>query len=137
MRRIAGLLALTAMVVVACRPDEQETGSISAEDVREARASLPPEVQMHLDSGNAAYRRKDYMAAREHYRAAAASDEDQPAAWFGLAMVHGAMGDSAAAAQAMEKARSLAPGATLIHPNGAAPRRAPAADTGERRSPHP
>lgn len=129
MRRTIALLGLV-LIAAACTPDDQETGSISADDVRQAREQLPAALQMRLDSGNAAYRRGDYLAARQQYRAAVAEDQEQAAPWFGLYMANRALGDSAAARQALETAQSLAPGATLIHPDNAEP-------TSDMQSPHP
>ncbi|HEX6590023.1 MAG TPA: hypothetical protein VF039_13545, partial [Longimicrobiales bacterium] len=60
-----------ALALGACdRPDDQPTGSISAEDVRNAAERLDPEVRVALDSGNAAYRRHEFEAALRHYRTA-------------------------------------------------------------------
>ena len=105
------------LIVSACRPDDQKTESIDAEDVKEARAHISPEMVTHLDSGNAAYKAKDYERAKRHYEAVTKIDKEAPAGWFGIYMSELALGDSAAAAAALERARKEAPGATLIHPN--------------------
>ena len=104
------------LLALACRPDDQKTSTIDAGAVKDARATLPPELVMHLDSGNAAYRRKDYANARLHYEAATRIDDRQPAGWFGIYMVELATGDTAAAQRALRRAQKLVPGATLIHP---------------------
>ena len=104
-----------ALLLAACKPGgDQSTGSIDKKDVREARAELPAAVAMHLDSGNARYRAKQYDAALAHYRAAVRIDDKEAAPWFGLYMTHLAMGHAAAADSALRKARSLAPGATIL-----------------------
>ena len=109
-------VALVSIVVGACdRPDDQETGSISADDVRAAAEQFTPEVRAALDSGNAAYRNHEFESALRHYQRAADADDDATAAWFGLYMAHRALGDSVAAQQALDRARDLAPGATLMH----------------------
>ena len=56
------------MLMFGCRPDDQKTETIDASQVKEARADISPESAAHLDSGNAAYKAKDYARAREHYR---------------------------------------------------------------------
>lgn len=110
--------AAMALLVAACQPaDDQETGSISREDVRQTRQSLDPAVAAALDSGNAAYRSEDYDRALRHYREAIELDDELAAAWFGIYMANLALGDVEAANEAVERARSLAPGASLIHPN--------------------
>ena len=108
--------ALTCIAFAACdRPEDQPTGSISADDVREAGTRYSPEVRAALDSGNAAYRRHDWQTALGHYQRAADADEEATAAWFGVYMAHIALGDTTAAQAALERARDLAPGATLMH----------------------
>ena len=113
--------AMLAVALGACdRPDDQETGSISADDVRAAAEELSPGVRAALDSGNAAYRNHEWQNALDHYERAAAQDEDATAAWFGIYMAQRALGDSAAAQEALARAQDLAPGATLMHPGGGA-----------------
>ena len=114
---VVALAAASAGVVGCGAPgDDQETGSISRDDVLEARAALPAGVVAALDSGNAAYREGRYDEARGHYRDATRQGEDVAAAWFGLYMAELALGNSAAADSAMDRAQRLAPGASLIHP---------------------
>ena len=105
-----------AAALTGCKPDDQETGSVGRKDVREARAKLPDAVRMHVDSGNSAYRSKDYQRALQHYRAAIAIDDDQAAPWFGVYMAERAMGNGEAAAAALKRAQKVAPGASLIQP---------------------
>jgi tetratricopeptide (TPR) repeat protein len=112
--RDAALLALLALG--ACdRPDDQPTGSISADDVRAAAEQFTPEVRAALDSGNAAYRRDDFQSALAYYERAAAADENAAPAWFGVFMAQRELGDTVAAARALERVRELAPGATILH----------------------
>jgi len=117
MRVPALTILLPLCLLVACdRDDDQRTGSVSIEDIREARDDLPPAARAQLDSGNLAYRAGELDAARRHYRAVIAIDDEHAAPWFGLFMVERAAGDTAAATQALRRARDLAPGASLIHP---------------------
>jgi len=102
-----------------------QAGPGAVSDGGEARASLlPPEAQMHLDSGNAAYRAKDYRGALAHYREAARMEPDQPATWFGVGMAANALGDKAVADSATAQVERLSP---AMQP-GAHPAVPPAAD---------
>ncbi|HUG40768.1 MAG TPA: hypothetical protein VMM12_09790 [Longimicrobiales bacterium] len=118
MNRLLGLALVGVIAASACGPrgDDQETGSISREDVHEARESLDPAVAAALDSGNAAYRAKRYAEARDHYAEATRLGDDVAAGWFGLYMAELALGNPEAAEAAVERARALAPGASLIRP---------------------
>jgi tetratricopeptide (TPR) repeat protein len=69
-----------------------------------------------VDSGNAAFKAKDYQRALGHYREATRLDDDAAAPWFGIYMVQRALGNLAAADSALKRAQKVAPGASLIHP---------------------
>jgi hypothetical protein len=73
--------------------------STSAADTaaRMSRAQVSPAVTAQLDSGNVAYRAKDYPTASHHYRAATGMAPEFTAAWFGVYMAETAMGHQAAA----------------------------------------
>ena len=114
-RIILGLAGAAALGACGPAGGDQETGSISREEVLEARRELSPEVAAALDSANVLYRAKDYSAARDQYAAATRAGEDVAAAWFGLYMAELALGNDEAAEAAMDRAQSLAPGASLIH----------------------
>lgn len=110
-------IAVFAVLLAACSPPEdQETGTIRDQDVRQAREDLPAELVAALDSGNAAYRRGDYQDALASYRSVVEQDEDVAAGWFGIYMAQLALGNPQAADSAMARAQDLAPGASLIHP---------------------
>ncbi|HEU5210754.1 MAG TPA: tetratricopeptide repeat protein [Longimicrobiales bacterium] len=119
MKRIVAVVMLSGLVA-ACDgngvPDDQATGSVDSAAWERAR-SLPADVQAALDSGNAAFRRDDFAAAREHYLHATQLGPDQSAAWFGLSMAERELGNVEAAEQAMQRVQSLAPGASLVHPD--------------------
>lgn len=119
MIRTSRFLAIAALVVLpACQSgDDQETGSISRDQVIEARQGLDPELAAALDQGNDAYRDNDYEAALRHYETAAGIDDDVAAVWFGIYMANLALGNTEAADSAMRRARTLAPDASLIHPD--------------------
>jgi Flp pilus assembly protein TadD len=119
----ARLLMAFALVaaVSACRNngplrDDQATGSIDSAAWGAAR-DLSPGVAEALDSGNAAFRAKDFAAARTHYMRAVELGPDESAGWFGLSMVERQLGNAAAADSAMQRVRDLAPGASLLHPD--------------------
>ena len=110
------LLVIGLLLLSACKPDDQRTDTIDAEDVKEARAHISPRLVTHLDSGNAAFKARDYQRAKLHYEAVTKIDKDAAAGWFGIYMSELALGDTAAAKAALERAQKHAPGATLIHP---------------------
>lgn len=107
---------ITLLLAACAPPDDQETGSLRDQDVRDAREDLPPELVTALDSGNAAYSRGDFADALEFYQDAADVDDDVAAGWFGIYMAQLALGNPEAADSAMARARDLQPGASLIHP---------------------
>jgi hypothetical protein len=76
-----------------------------------------------LDSGNISFAHGDHAAALAHYRAAAVTDEQNAAAWFGVYMASMALGDTAAAAAALSTVQQLVPDAAWReHPHdGRAP----------------
>jgi Flp pilus assembly protein TadD len=107
-----------ALLTMACMPDDQRTETLDPDRAEQRRESFPEEGLAQLDGGNEAYSEGDFAKALEHYRLATEVMPDNAAAWFGIAMAATALGDSLAADSAMVKARGLAPGASLIHPNG-------------------
>lgn len=140
--RTLRLLALTlAAALAGCRgdapADDQETGSMDVETLREARERLPAAVVAQLDSGNAGFRAANQAAragdgeraqalmrdALRNYREAARMEDDAAAAWFGIYMAENALGNTAAAGEALAKARAVAPEASLVVPGeeGGAP----------------
>lgn len=113
---LVGLALAAGLATTACRPKEQKAETISTQEAIEARESLPPEVRAQLDSGNAAYGSGDHKAALAYYTKAKDLKNDAAAAWFGIYMAQNALGDEAAAKEALAHAQKLSPGATLIHP---------------------
>ena len=111
-------VALALAGAVGCRPDDQRTDTIDPQDAMQKRENLPPEVAAQLDSGSVAFRADDLETALEHYERAAELGPRVAAAWFGVYMAQHGLGDERAAEEALERAREVAPGATLIHPAG-------------------
>ena len=72
---------------------------------RNVNAGLGPAARAALDSGNAAYRLKNYSGALRHYRAAALSAPEQAAPWFGIYMIAQATGDKSLADSATAEVR--------------------------------
>lgn len=79
---------------------------------------LSLKAQAMLDSGNAAFRKKDFESALAYYHQAAESDPDHAAPWFGTYMVGQAMKNKALADSALAMVRARAP-ETQPHPDGA------------------
>ena len=119
MNRI-GVTMVALLVLASCRGDEglrddQATGSIDSAAWRAAR-ELPQDVLAALDSGNAAFRAKDYNAARDQYRRAIELAPEESAGWFGLSMVERQLGNVAAADSAMQRVTELTPQSSLVAP---------------------
>ncbi len=117
MRIFKGVVPILAAgaLLVGCKKDEAPKQPLGASQMTTA-PKLAPAAQAQLDSGNTAYRAKDYQTALKHYQQAVKDAPHTPASWFGVYMAESALGDTVAADSAMRKARALAPGATLVHP---------------------
>jgi hypothetical protein len=117
-RTMAAALALV-LAMGACReeeqPTDQMTGDVTPEAIRQARADWPAGLSEMIDSANTAYSAQDFTTASAIYRRAAVLAPEITAPWFGLYMAEHALGNTAAADSAMQRAQSLAPGASLIH----------------------
>jgi len=111
--------AITAVLVLAaalsCRPDDQRTDTLDAQQGMMAREDMPPAAVAQLDSGTAAFRVDDHEAALRHYTRVTEIAPDIGAGWFGVYMAAEALGDVDGAAAALERARGVVPGATLLH----------------------
>jgi tetratricopeptide (TPR) repeat protein len=114
--RALSALCLAAALVGCRQADDQRTETVDAEIMRQAREALDPAALAHIDSGNEAYREGRYDASLEHYREATRIEPDAAAAWFGVYMAELALGNAAAAEQALERARAAAPRASLVEP---------------------
>jgi tetratricopeptide (TPR) repeat protein len=99
-----------------CGGDDQRTDSVTRDLIQETREALDPALVAQLDSGNAATRAGRHAEARTHYRRAVEIDESSAAAWFGVYMSERALGNEQAATDALERARRLAPRASLLEP---------------------
>ena len=112
-RSLVCVLGLAA--AFSCRPDDQRTDTMDPVEAMQARENMPPEVVAQLDSGSQAFRSHDFEAALAHYTHVTEMAPDVGAGWFGVYMAHDVLGNTGAAAEALQHAQSLVPGATLIH----------------------
>jgi tetratricopeptide (TPR) repeat protein len=110
-------LVLLATGPSACGQGERaESAAVPAQGQKAETPKVELGAASQLDSGNAAYRRKDYGTALGHYTSAARRQPDLAAAWFGIYMANRELGDSAAADSAMRRVQALAPGTMAGHP---------------------
>lgn len=117
-----GLAILTVVLGIvlgaaACRPDDQRTDTVDPRGGITAREDMAPEVLAQLDSGTAAFRADDHERALAHYTRVTELAPELGQGWFGVAMAAEVLGDTAAVAAAMERARNVVPGATLLDPD--------------------
>jgi hypothetical protein len=107
------IVVLSSVALLGCTPEPQGTGRFNLGEAPEGAAAeatgLLPQLQVHIDSGNAAYREQDYEAALRHYRVAADQDPTEPTAWFGISMAAGALGDQTVLDSAQLRLHRLAP----------------------------
>lgn len=101
----------------ACRPEDQRTDSVDPMSGMQQRESWDPAMTAQLDSGNAAVRADRFEEARRHFLAVTEMEPDVAAGWFGLYLSEQGLGNEEAAMEALERSRSLAAGATLLHPS--------------------
>ena len=119
--RIVPAILVTTSFLGACVPEDQRTETIDQETWAEVATAHTPEVRAQIDSANTAYKAGDYPGSLGHYQAAIELDDEVAAAWFGVYMAHHAMGDLEEANRALERARNLLPGASLLRENEAPP----------------
>ena len=83
-----------------------------------AGPALTAAGQAYVDSGNTAFRVKDYKGALAYYQKATESDPSHAAPWFGAYMVGQATNDKALADSALGEVKKRAPQMDT-HPGGA------------------
>jgi hypothetical protein len=105
-RRYAPFLVL-ALTVAACGGEETARTTIGQD--AERSGGLRAELQAPIDSGNVAFRARDYDAALRHYREATVRAPEEPTGWFGVVMAADALGDSALADSARARIVQIAP----------------------------
>jgi Flp pilus assembly protein TadD len=112
---MAWLVPAFFVTLAGCRPADQRTDSVDPQAGLLDRAEMTPEVVAQLDSGSQAFRNDDFELALRHYTSVTEMAPDVGAGWFGVYMAHQELGNEDEARAALERARSLVPGATLIH----------------------
>lgn len=113
------VLLLAAAASCRAAPEDQRTDTMDVQEaIQQERESLPVEVVAQLDSGSAAFRADDHQKALAHYTRATEIAPEVAAAWFGIYMAQQALGNAAAAKEALDRAQSVEPGATLLRPTG-------------------
>ncbi len=107
--------------------DSLPPGHVPIDQPANAGVALSLQGQALVDSGNTAFRVKDYDGALAFYRKASQSDPAHAAPWFGTYMVGQAMKNTALADSALAMVRARAPemqshpGATTPLPPGVMP----------------
>ena len=112
--RLTVVAVLLLAAAVSCRPDDRRTDTFDPQEAMQHREDLPADVLAQLDSGSAAFREDDHQAALAHYTRATELAPDVAAAWFGVYMAQHALGNQEAAQEALKKAQSVNPAATLL-----------------------
>ncbi len=124
MRILAVAVGLGLVLLAGCRKSGPATSGGTPADSAAAPAAAPGAAAAQLDSGNTAYRAKDYAGALAHYRAATEGEPRSAAGWFGVYMAQSALGNKPAADSALTQAQRLDPGMAGAHQTGGS------ADTG-------
>jgi Flp pilus assembly protein TadD len=125
MKRSAALLAAAVVLfATSCKPkSSSENAKVpitpSADSAHGALAAATP-FQTQLDSGNVAFRAKDYSLARAHFMHATEIDSTNAAAWFGVYMAEDKLGNKAQADYAIKRAQQLNPAFKNANPHDAA-----------------
>lgn len=115
-------VAVLALTLAAGCGGERSDGRIPLDrGGMDGAEALSPEIQVRLDSANAAYRARDYQRALDAYAEVTRLAPDLAAGWYGLGMTHEALGNPVAADSAMMRVHGLAPEIPLQHPSNAAP----------------
>lgn len=115
--RNATVIVLALAFSVACRPADQRTEELDPTGGAQARVNMPVEAAAQLDSGNIAMREDDFEAAVTHYTKVTELAPGFGSGWFGLYMAHRELGNEEEAAAALDRARGIVPGATMLHPD--------------------
>ena len=116
---VLSLVLLPVLAMTGCQSEGDRVPLDRRGGTQGAVDPLPPEIQLRLDSANAAYRARDYEEALELFTRVAELAPDLAAGWYGMGMTHGAMGNQAEADSAMMRAHRLAPEIPLDHPGPA------------------
>lgn len=111
-------IAVVAVLAVAGCSDEEGRRVPLGQDTAQSenrRASWPAELTARVDSANAAIANDEPEVAAEIYRALAQEYPEIGTVWFGLYMAEDALGNTEAAAAALERAEAITPGLGRMH----------------------
>ena len=124
MRRTLGRIVLSVVMLAACSGKEAPKTPLGAAPsdggsfVPGATDQLPPGLNAsaaaRLDSGNIAFRLKQFDQAMKFYEAAAKDVPDHAAPWYGIYMVAQAMGNTALADSATRAVARRSGGGDLL-----------------------
>ncbi len=110
------MAVLVVLTLTACTEDEGQRVELGDDTAAtEGRAAWSPELTARVDSANAAYAAEDYETAAEIYGALTEEYADNGTVWFGLYMAENALGNTDAAAAALERAEAINPGLGQMH----------------------
>ncbi|MFN8669696.1 MAG: hypothetical protein U0164_21090 [Gemmatimonadaceae bacterium] len=98
--------------------DSLPPGHVPIDQPANAGPKLTAAGQAYVDSGNTAFRVKDFKGALAYYKKATESDPTHAAPWFGAYMVGQATSDKALADSALAEVKKRAP-QMEAHPGGA------------------
>jgi len=116
-RRGLAIIVLATSYATGCRPpDDQRTDSVDPVAAMQERENWDPAMAARLDSGNAAIRADSFEVAQRLFTAVTEMAPDVAAGWFGLHLAELGLGRPDEAVAALERARAIAAGASLIHP---------------------
>jgi tetratricopeptide (TPR) repeat protein len=106
--RTGFVVVLVLLAAYSCRPDDQRTDTMDPIEGMLAREDMPPEVVAQLDSGSLQFRADSFEAALSHYQRVTEMVPEAAAGWFGVYMAQQALGNSDAAAEALQKTQDSA-----------------------------
>jgi len=126
-------VVLVALGMLACDGGNASRAGDTGAGGTEPEA-VAPAARAALDSGNAAFRARNYHEALAQYQKSVQHAPEYASAWFGIYMAQEKLGNKAAADSAMRRVQELAPQMPSSHPaEGGMPQGHPSStDTGGR-----
>ncbi|GIX48060.1 MAG: hypothetical protein KatS3mg131_2271 [Candidatus Tectimicrobiota bacterium] len=79
------------------------------------RPAVAQRAEVEYAKGIVAYDQRDYLTARDHFRTVVALEPAHADGWFYLGLTQLRLGEAAAAVEALEKVRQLAPAKRYVH----------------------
>lgn len=111
------IAVVAVLAVAACSEEEGRRVPLGQDTAQSAdrRASWPAELTARVDSANAAIANDEPAVAAEIYRELVQEYPEIGTVWFGLYMAEDALGNTEAAAAALERAEAITPGLGRMH----------------------